>query len=131
MRYLSVAELLNVWANVFGEETIPGVRDFGLLEAAVEKPRTSFGGQEFYKDAVEKGVVLCEALIKNHPFVDGNKRTGVVAMLLFLDLNGYDVSEVPDDLLYNIAMGFAEGQLEREQAVSELRRFLKTAKKYT
>ena len=131
MRYLSVAEALNVWANIFGEEAIPGVRDFGLLEAAVEKPRTSFGGEEIYRDTVEKGVVLCEALIKNHPFVDGNKRTGVVAMLLFLNLNGYDTSYVPDDLLYDIATGFAEGYLKREQAVTELRRFLKTTRKYT
>lgn len=62
-------------------------------------------------------MVLCEAIIKNHSFIDGNKRAGVMAMITFLEINDYDTSKIPDDVLYDIAMGFAKGSLKREKAV--------------
>ena len=127
MKYLSVADILYIWASISGEEALAGIRSYDLLESAVSKPKASFGGQDIYEGPVVKAVVLCEAIIKNHPFVDGNKRTGVIAMLTFLEINGYDTSSIPDDLLYDIAMGFAEGSLKREEVAGLLEHFLSGA----
>ena len=124
MKYLSVADILDIWGNIFLKEVRPGIRSYDLLESAVNKPKISFGGQDLYEGVITKAVVLCEAMIKNHPFIDGNKRTSVMAMLAFLESNGYDTSTIPDDVLYDIAVGFAENFLEREEVVSILKRFL-------
>ena len=124
MKYLSVADILDIWGNIFGKDVLPGVRSYDLLESAVNKPKASFGGYDLYEGVITKAVVLCEAIIKNHPFIDGNKRVGVMAMLTFLERNGYNTSKIPDDVLYDVAVGFAKGSLEREEAVSILERFL-------
>ena len=67
---------------------IRGIRDVGLLEMAVSSPFVSFDGEDLYKTVEEKAEQLCNSLIRNHPFLDGNKRIGILAMLVFLDLNG-------------------------------------------
>ncbi|MBI4051508.1 MAG: type II toxin-antitoxin system death-on-curing family toxin [Elusimicrobia bacterium] len=69
----------------------PGVRDLGLLESAVYRPQASFGGSDLYPDLFSKAAALGYSLIKNHPFVDGNKRTGFEAMRLMLRLNRWDI----------------------------------------
>lgn len=66
-----------------------GVRDLGALEAAVARPHLTFGGQDLYPDVFSKAAALMESIIRNHPFVDGNKRTGVAAAALFLLRNGW------------------------------------------
>jgi len=124
MRYLSVAEVIDIWANIFGKERLAGIRDYKLLESAVNKPKATFGGKDLYEGVLMKAVVLCEAIIKNHPFTDGNKRVGVLALLEFLEVNGYDTSKIPDDVLYNIAVGFASGKLKRKEAIRMLKPFL-------
>ncbi|MDP8258918.1 MAG: type II toxin-antitoxin system death-on-curing family toxin, partial [Candidatus Aadella gelida] len=68
------------------------MRDEGLLESAVFRPRGIVFGQEAYPDFFEKCAVLGYALIQNHPFVDGNKRTGFASMHLMLLMNGYDLA---------------------------------------
>ncbi len=125
MKYLTVEDVLELYSRIFinlGGRV--GLRDVALLESAVNKPKASFGGHDLYEGVVVKAVVLCEAIIKNHPFIDGNKRVGIMAMLRFLEINGYDTSKIPDDVLYNIAVGFAKGSLDREEAASMLERFL-------
>ena len=125
MRYLTVQDVLELYSRIFvslGGRV--GLRDITLLESAVNKPRVSFGGYDLYEGVITKAVVLCEAIIKNHPFVDGNKRVGVMAMLKFLEINGYSTSNIPDDVLYDIAVGFAKGSLKREEAVGMLESFL-------
>ena len=124
MKYLNLADILYIWASILGEECLTGIRSYDLLESAVNKPKASFEGQELYKDDITKAVVLCEAIIRNHPFIDGNKRTGVIAMLTFLEINRYDTSGIPDNVLYDIAVGFAEGSLGREEVGSLLKNFL-------
>ena len=80
-----------------------GVRDEALLESALENVFSSFGGQEFYPTKEEKGARLGYALISNHAFVDGNKRIGAHAMLVFLAVNGvwleYAQKELSDMIL--------------------------------
>ena len=73
-----------------------GVRDQGLLESAIYRPQASFGGQDLYPDLLAKAAALIHSLIKNHPFVDGNKRTGFEAMRLFLRINGKDLKGSED-----------------------------------
>ena len=64
------------------------MRDFGLLESALESAYATFDGQELYPSKEEKGARLGYALISNHAFVDGNKRIGMYVMLTFLEVNG-------------------------------------------
>ena len=66
----------------------PGVRDHGLLESAIAAPRASFGGESLLKDVVEIAAAYLFHLCRNHPFVDGNKRTALAAALVFLHANG-------------------------------------------
>ena len=67
---------------------IHGVRDEGLLDSAINAPFQSYGGVEFYPGLPEKAARLGYGLIQNHPFYDGNKRIGALAMLTLLDING-------------------------------------------
>jgi death-on-curing protein len=75
-----------------------GVRDLGLVESAVARPGTTFDGQELYPDVFEKAAALMESLVNNHPFVDGNKRTGIACAVLFLQQNGVLFSAKNADL---------------------------------
>lgn len=69
-----------------------GIRDEGLLNLALNNPFQTFGGTELYPSVQAKAARLCFDLVKNHAMVDGNKRLGVHAMLVFLALNGYELS---------------------------------------
>jgi death-on-curing protein len=69
-----------------------GIRDLGLLESAIARPQATFDRQELYPDIFEKAAALMESLINNHPFVDGNKRTGIACAVLFLKQNGISFS---------------------------------------
>lgn len=68
-----------------------GVRDVGLLESACARPKASFDGKDLYKTIFEKAAALMHSLLKNHPFVDGNKRTSLASAGIFLRLNGYKI----------------------------------------
>ena len=68
-----------------------GIRDLGLVESAVGRPQGTFDGNDLYKTIFEKGAALLQSLLKNHPFVDGNKRTALTAAGIFLKLNGYQL----------------------------------------
>jgi death-on-curing protein len=84
-RYLTVADLIRINNRmVLRWGGLAGVRDGGLLESAVSRPQTGY-----YADVIEEAAALCESLLQNHPFVDGNKRAAVVATAVFLRWNGY------------------------------------------
>lgn len=68
-----------------------GVRDYFLLDSALERPKATFGGSDLYPNIFEKAAALIQSLILNHPFDDGNKRTAITTCALFLHLNGYEV----------------------------------------
>ena len=76
-----------------------GVRDEGLLESALESAYAGFGDMEFYPTAAEKGARLGYSLISDHTFIDGNKRIGMLTMLVFLELNGISMSCTDDDVI--------------------------------
>lgn len=75
-----------------------GVRDIGLLQSAVARPKATFDNQELYTNIYEKAAALMESLVNNHPFIDGNKRTGIACTVLFLRQNGIAFSAKNSDL---------------------------------
>jgi death-on-curing protein len=90
MKYLTPEQVLFLHARLIAETGgIHGVRDLGLLESAVARPQAVFDGRELYPDLFHKAAALLDSLINNHPFVDGNKRTGMAAAVLFIRLNGH------------------------------------------
>ena len=89
MIYLTAAQVLFIHARLLTETGgAPGVRDLGLLEAAIARPQATFDGVDLYPDLFSKAAALIASLIGNHPFVDGNKRVGVTAAAIFLQRNG-------------------------------------------
>ncbi len=88
-RYLTPQQVLFIHARLIvttgGEH---GVRDVGLLASAVARPQATFDGADLYPDLFEKAAALMDSLTRNHPFVDGNKRTAIAAAALFLLQNG-------------------------------------------
>jgi death on curing protein len=89
------------------------VRDVGLLEAACARPRTSVFGADAYPTLAGKAAALLHSLVGNHALVDGNKRLGWLAAVVFLDLNGWDVI-LDDEAAFRLVMDVAEGTLDVE-----------------
>lgn len=90
-----------------------GVRDIGLIESALSKAVVTFDGQELYKDNEDKIAAITWGLIKNHGFVDGNKRIGVAVMLLLLRLNNININYTQAELV-ELGLKTAEGNMEYE-----------------
>lgn len=90
-----------------------GVRDIALLDAAVKRPQTTFGGTFLYTDIYTMAAVYAQGIIKNHPFIDGNKRTGMACALIFLDSNNYEISLSNNDV-YDIGIALAESEISYE-----------------
>jgi death-on-curing protein len=98
MRYLTLGEVLELYHRIIRQSGgSQGIRDLGALESALAQPRMTFGNQELYPTVVEKASALGFSLIKNPPFVDGNKRTGHAAMETFLVLNGFEIDASVDE----------------------------------
>ncbi len=100
MKYLSPHQVLFLHARLI-EETggSHGVRDMGLLLSALGRPQATFEGKDLHPTMYQKAAALSDSMINNHPFVDGNKRTGIGAAVLFLSLNGYVVTASNQELL--------------------------------
>lgn len=90
-----------------------GVRDEGLLESALASPFQTFGGEAVYPSVQSKAAQLGFGLIRNHPFVDGNKRIGAHAMLVFLELNGIELHYDQPELI-DIILSVASGETDRQ-----------------
>ena len=90
-----------------------GLRDEGLLESALNAPFQSFGDTSAYPSIQQKAARLCYGLVKNHPFIDGNKRIGAHVMLVFLALNGIELSYTQQELV-NIILQVAAGEKSYE-----------------
>lgn len=90
-----------------------GLRDRGALEAALARPAMTFGGEDLYPDIAAKAAAMMHSLVMNHPYVDGNKRVGAHAALLFLLINGYQ-AEISVKELEDITLIVARGELDAE-----------------
>ena len=87
-----------------------GVRDEGLLDSALNLPFQSFDGEDIYKTIQAKAARLGFSLINNHPFVDGNKRIGILVMLVFLEINGIEII-CTDEELIELGLGVADSSV--------------------
>ena len=91
-----------------------GIRDENLLLSAINSPYQTFDGEDLYPTLIEKAVRLGYNLISNHPFIDGNKRIGLHALLVYLDIHGINL-EYNDDDLINLIFGVASGLTSYEE----------------
>lgn len=100
MKYLTIPQVLVLHDQMikrFGGSF--GVRDLGLIESAVERPKATFDGIDLYPDIYTKAAALMHSLLKNHAFVDGNKRTAYSSCGVFLKLNGYKLQNMHKESL--------------------------------
>lgn len=113
---LIMADILNFHKLLASDEKLQTssiIRDKNLLESAVNNPFQTFGGEDLYKTIFEKAAQLAFGLVKNHGFVDGNKRVAVHAMAVFLYINGYDTNFTQEEIV-KIGMDLAESKLSAE-----------------
>ena len=91
-----------------------GIRDISLLSSAINRPFQFFNGEELYPSALEKAAAIIESIVLNHPFIDGNKRTGYVLMRMLLLENGFDISATQDEK-YDFVCDIADGTIKIEE----------------
>ena len=118
MIYLSPHQVLFLHARLI-EETggSHGVRDMGLMLSALGRPQATFEDEDLHPTIYVKAAVLADSLINNHPFVDGNKRTGIGAAVLFLSINGHVLTASNEELL-NITMRMAQKKTQYDEVAA-------------
>ena len=115
IRYLTLIEILELHRQILEQSGgALGIRDMGLLESAIAQPRMTFGGEDLYPSLLDKAAALGFSIIMNHPFVDGNKRTGHAATETFLVLNGLEINASVDEQ-EGMVLAIASGMLGREE----------------
>jgi len=112
-----VEQLHQILVDKFGGSQ--GIRDRSALESALARPFQTFDNKELYISVLEKAASLVESILVNHPFIDGNKRTGYALLRLFLIENGLDFS-VSQDNKYEFIIDIASGSLKFEGIVEWL-----------
>jgi death-on-curing protein len=106
-----------------------GLRDESLLESAVAAPQATMMGQPIFRDPIDIAAAYLFYLCRNHPFVDGNKRTALATCLVFLSENGLLCNEEVDvDAWEKLTLGVAASELNREQTAQQLQKLLKKSK---
>ena len=98
-----------------------GIRDFNLLESALAQPMARFGGQFLHGDLFFMAAAYLFHLVRNHAFVDGNKRTGLAVALAFLDVNGVTIASGTESL-FELTIAVAEGRSTKDEIATILRR---------
>lgn len=121
MRYLTLSEILDLHRKIIGQTGgANGVLNLGSLESALAQPRMTFAGTDLYPTIAEKASALGFSLIQNHPFVDGNKRTGHAAIEVFLVLNGFEIQATVSEQ-ERVILEVASGEMKRERFTEWLR----------
>ena len=120
--FLTVDDVLLVHADQikrYGGD--PAVRDVRLLESAVATAQVKFEGRYLHADIFEMAAAYLFHIVANHPFVDGNKRTGAASAIVFLDLNGREIV-ADEDSLYSLVMDVAQNRADKPRAADFFRR---------
>jgi death on curing protein len=120
--YLDLEALLRIAARLFGRE--PAVRDHGLLESALARPRATAFGKEAYESIELKAAALTESLGRNHGLLDGNKRLAWTGTVVFLDLNDLDLAAGASDA-YGYVISVAEGRRDLDKSSAWIRAHLR------
>ena len=123
MRYLTAEQVLFIHSRLIDETGgSHGVRDLGLLQSAVSRPKATFGSENLYPDICHKAAALMESIIKNHLFIDGNKRTAITSAGIFLQINGYYLKTTQNELeLFTIKV--ATGKISFENIVEWFKKY--------
>jgi len=119
--FLDIDRVVRTHLNLierYGGET--GVRDIGLLHSAIAMPQASFGGEYLHKNLFEMAAAYLFHIVQNHPFIDGNKRTGAAAAIIFLDMNGVEI-EADEEGLVAMALRVACGQAGKKEVADFFR----------
>jgi death-on-curing protein len=107
---------------------LDGVRDENLLASAVLAPQSTFGGKSPYRDLVEIAAAYLFYICKNHPFLDGNKRTAMIAAIVFLRING--IEPLPDSTEWEkLMLDVAASKINRDETTRRLRKLLKKSRR--
>ncbi|NLZ92267.1 MAG: type II toxin-antitoxin system death-on-curing family toxin [Clostridiales bacterium] len=115
MKRLSIPQIVMMHSALIKETGgLDGIRDENLLDSAVNAPFQTFGGEYVYKTLEAKAARLGYSLVKNHPFVDGNKRIGMLAMLVFLEINGIELTCSEQDII-ETGLKLAAGEMDDKQ----------------
>lgn len=115
MIILSKEQILKIHASLINATGgSAGILDEGMLDLALNNPFQSFGGKELYPSIQAKAARLCFSLVKNHAMLDGNKRLGAHVMLVFLALNGYELS-YGQKQLSDVILALASGDIGEKE----------------
>jgi death-on-curing protein len=115
LKLISVPDLVWLNAAAVGETGgATGIRDAGALEAVVARPCVGYGGEELFPTLFDKAAAIIESVIRRHPFVDGNKRTGLLAGAAMLYLAGYNFA-APRDQMVEVPVRVAEHKITLEE----------------
>jgi len=117
MEHLTVEDLLIIAEEALG---VPAVRDIGLLDSAAHRPQASAFGKDAYPTIDEKAAALLEAVARNHALVDGNKRLAWAAVVVFYDLNGFDLDPPTVDEAVELVVAVASGQADLPRLTERL-----------
>jgi death-on-curing protein len=122
VRYLSLEELIYIYTQIIQHSGgRPGIKDESLLESTLAKPLVNFEGEELYPDIFTKIAVLIYTIINNRPFIEGNKRTAIMAALLIFRANGYSLQATQDQLV-DLAREIESGSYKVDHLVNWLRK---------
>jgi death-on-curing protein len=113
--YLTLEDLIHLVDDL----KVGPIRDLGLLDSAAHRPRTSLFGQDAYAALDTKAAALLESIVGNHPLVDGNKRLGWLAVVVFYGLNDVGL-DAPDYEAYDLVVGVASGRLAHQESARSL-----------
>jgi death on curing protein len=120
--FLSLAEVLEIHHDQierYGGHA--GLRDLGLLQSALAMPAAGFGGRYLHSDLLEMAAAYLFHIVQNHPFIDGNKRTGTVATIVFLALNGIEL-QADETQLEQLVIDVAKGKAGKSSVADFLRK---------
>ena len=122
LRFLEFDDVLNLARRLLGDP-VP-VRDMGLLNSAVLRPQTTFGGEYAYRDIYEMAAALLQSIVGNHALIDGNKRLGWLCTAVFLEINGVSVSRLTNDEVYDLVLWVAASSPAHGAITERLRHLL-------
>jgi death-on-curing protein len=118
MIILTVAEIIQLHKKIIiATGGTQGIRDERLLESAVLGCYQTFGGEELYPTVIKKAARMSFAICKNHPFIDGNKRTAVTSMLVMLRMNNVALTYTQPELI-ELVLGIANGSIDYDSIVA-------------
>jgi death-on-curing protein len=126
-QYLTPEQVLFLHSRLIAETGGgQGIRDLGMLLSALGRPPATFEGKDLYPDLFLKTAALMDSIVRNHPFVDGNKRTAITAAALFLRINGYRLV-VENNEMVRFTLACAQSQLSLDEMMDWFRQYSTSA----